>query len=330
MITSCPKCKAKNRLPTDGDADQLGRPVCASCGYYLFSDNFESETNSSSTTQIGIVYIHKHIKGQNVKVGETKSNSADRLRDYSKAHSLEGFIRHKDYEVPLKARQDVEKRAHNILKSQGFGMSFGTAREIFACTPEIAEAAVEKAIAESEVNRIELAKQRQQQIKRDKLAKAQAKYDEQLEKFIEGWLREWEASQWVKSKRLSLDEFDAANSFEKKGKRNFGDYCWLGLGWYFMLVGVGFVLGTLRSIFDPASSMSHIGQVLMLGTMTAVFCWMGSWLIKDFGIVLPLPDEEALAQKAAMEEEIETKKQTIIANATNDFEKHFTLQNFYD
>jgi len=204
MIRACPNCNAKNRLPTDGDANQLGRPVCASCGNHLFPENHENETNSSSTTQIGIVYIHKHIKGQNVKVGETKSNSADRLRDYSKAHSLEGFIWHKDYEVPLKARQDVEKRAHNILKSQDFGMSFGTAREIFACTPEIAEAAVEKAIAESEVNRIELEKQRLQQIKNDKLAKAKAKYDAQLEVFAEGWLREWEASQWVKSKRYGL------------------------------------------------------------------------------------------------------------------------------
>jgi hypothetical protein len=34
-------------------------------------------------------------------------------------------------------------------------MSFGSAREILACTPEIAEEAVEKAIAETEVNRIE-------------------------------------------------------------------------------------------------------------------------------------------------------------------------------
>ena len=136
MLIGCPKCKAKNRLPTDGGADQLGHPVCASCENYLFPDNFESETNSSSTAQIGIVYILKHIKGQNVKVGETKSNSADRLRDYSKAHSLEGFRWQEDYKVPLKARQDVEKRAHNILKSQDFGMSFGTAREIFARTPE--------------------------------------------------------------------------------------------------------------------------------------------------------------------------------------------------
>ena len=104
MIRDCPECKAKNRLPTDGDVNQLGRPVCASCGNYLFPENSESETNSSSTTQIGIVYIHKHIKGQNVKVGETKSNSADRLRDYSKAHSLEGFIWHRSRDFRMYTR----------------------------------------------------------------------------------------------------------------------------------------------------------------------------------------------------------------------------------
>ncbi len=205
MIIGCPKCKAKNRLPTNGDADQLGRPVCASCRNYLFPENFENETNSSSTAEFGTVYIHKHVKGQNVKVGETKnSNSEDRRIDYANKHKTEGFEPHKDYPVFLHARQDIEKRAHKILRSQGYGMSFGTAREIFACTPEIAEAAVEKAFAESEVNRIELEKQRLQQIKKDKLAKAKAKYDGQLEVFAEGLLREWEASQWVKSKRLSL------------------------------------------------------------------------------------------------------------------------------
>ena len=150
MIRVCPNCKRQNRLPTEGCPDPRP-PVCASCRSTLFPNKFKSHTNSSSTSQFGIVYILKHIKGQVVKVGETKVNSADRLRDYSKAHSLKGFIRHKDYQVPLKSRQDVEKRAHIILESQGFDMSFGSAKEIFACTPKIAEDAVERAMAESEI-----------------------------------------------------------------------------------------------------------------------------------------------------------------------------------
>ena len=328
MIRACPKCKAKNRLPTDGDADQLGRPVCASCGYYLFPDNFESETNSSSTAEFGTVYIHKHIKGQNVKVGETKnSNSEDRRIDYANKHKTEGFEPHKDYPVFLHARQDIEKRAHKILRSQGYGMSFGTAREIFACTPEIAEAAVEKAKAESEVNRLELAKQRQQQIKRDKLAKAKAKYDAQLEKFTEGWLREWETSQWVKSKRLLLNEFVVGTSFEKEGKRNFGGYFLLILGWYFIFCGGMMFLGIIRAIFDPIPNIGF-GSLLMLVAFGAGLIWMGKGCVRY--PISPVPDQEALTKKEAMEEEIETSKQTTIATARNDFEKHFTLENFYD
>ena len=329
MIRACPKCKAKNRLPTDGNVNQLGRPVCASCGNYLFPENSESETNSFQTAEFGTVYIHKHVKGQNVKVGETKnSNSEDRRRDYAKVHQTEGFEPHKDYPVLVGARQDIEKRAHKILRSQGYGMSFGTAREIFACTPDIAEAAVEKAIAESEINRIEQEKQRQQQIKRDKLAKAKAKYDAQLKVFIEGWLREWEASQWVKSKKAELNKFVASNSFEKEGKRTFFNYCLLIVGWYFLICGVGFLFGTLRAIFDPIAGMSHLGQILLIGGASAVCLWVGRLFTQD--IVLPVPDDEALFKKVAMGEEIETNKQTIIANARNDFEKHFTLKDFYE
>ena len=322
MIRACPNCKAKNQLPTDSDPDQLGHSTCASCGNYLFPDNFESETNSSSTAQIGIVYIHKHIKGQNVKVGETKSNSADRLRDYSKTHSLEGFIWHKDYEVPLKARQDIEKRAHNILKSQDFGMSFGSAREIFAGTPERAEAAVERAIAESEVNRIELEKQRLQQIKKNKLAKAKAKYDAQLEVFTENWLREWEASKWVKSKRSSLDAFVAGNSFEKQVKEREGwDYVAAAYGVGFHIVGVV----CLYYLILGESPSDNGGSIIF-----NLSFFLGGFLCLKVKSTITVPDQKALAKKAAMEEEIETSKQTTIATARNDFEKHFTLENFYD
>lgn len=321
MIRACPKCKAKNRLPTDGDVNQLGRPVCASCGNHLFPENFENETNSFQTVEFGTVYIHKHVKGQNVKVGETKnSNSEDRRRDYAKVHQTEGFEPHKDYPVLVGARQDIEKRAHKILRSQGYGMSFGTAREIFACTPEIAEAAVEKAIAESEVNRIEEEKQRQQQIKRDKLAKAQAKYDEQLEKFIEGWLREWEGSHWVKSKRSVLAKFVTETPFEEE-KTQIGAVP-LFYGLMFLLLGVFFVFSTLTGKIE---SPEPVATLIMIFTSFGL-----GFLCLKIKSTITEPNKEALAKKVAMEEEIETNKQTIIANAINDFEKHFTLKNFYE
>ena len=60
-------------------------------------------------TDQGIVYIFKHKVGQNVKVGETSISAEGRLKDYSRDHQLEGFILYKKYNVPLEARQEIEK-----------------------------------------------------------------------------------------------------------------------------------------------------------------------------------------------------------------------------
>ena len=329
MIRACPNCNAKNRLPTDGDANQLGRPVCASCGNYLFPENSESETNSFQTGEIGYIYILARKSGKIVKVGETSRDPSKRHKEYVAEYKLRDFELFRTFEVPLNARKDIEKLAHQKLQHLRLSLlEQGGAREIFECDTATAVKAIEEAKAESEINRIEQEKQRQQQIKRDKLAKAQAKYDKQLEVFREGWLREWEASQWVKSKKAELNKFVANNSFEREGKRTFFNYCLLIVGWYFLICGVGLVFGTLRAIFDPIAGMSHLGQILLIAGASAVCFWMGRLFTQD--IVLPVPDDEALSKKVAMEEEIETNKQTIIANARNDFEKHFTLKDFYE
>ena len=329
MIRDCPECKAKNRLPTDGNVNQLGRPVCARCGNYLFPENSESETNSFQTGEIGYIYILARKSGKIVKVGETSRDPSKRHKEYVAEYKLRDFELFETFEVPLNARKDIEKLAHQKLQHLRLSLlEQGGAREIFECDTATAVKAIEEAKAESEINRIEQEKQRQQQIKRDKLAKAQAKYDKQLEVFREGWLREWEASQWVKSKKAELNKFVASNSFEKEGKRTFFNYCLLIVGWYFLICGVGFLFGTLRAIFDPIAGMSHLGQILLIAGASAVCFWMGRLFTQD--IVLPVPDDEALFKKVAMEEEIETNKQTIIANARNDFEKHFTLKDFYE
>ena len=156
-------------------------------------------------SELGIVYIFKHRKGQNVKVGETKTSSADRLKDYSKAHSLEGFVWHKDYEVPLNARQDVERRAHKIFKSQGFGLSFGNAREVFACTPKSAEDAVERAISESEIYIREKERNDLERSRQDKLEKSKAERDKAYALFEQKIEAEWLNSNVSKKFQLDLE-----------------------------------------------------------------------------------------------------------------------------
>ena len=335
MIRACPKCKAKNRLPTDGNVNQLGRPVCASCGNYLFPENSESETNSFQTGEIGYIYILARKSGKIVKVGETSRDPSKRHKEYVAEYKLRDFELFETFEVPLNARKDIEKLAHQKLQHLRLSLlEQGGAREIFECDTATAVKAIEEAKAESEINRIEQEKQRQQQIKRDKLAKAQAKlakaqanYDEQLEKFIEGCLREWEGSHWVKSKKSVLDKFVAGNSFEKEGKRTSFDYFVISLGWLLLIWGAGMILGGIRHIFDPIPN-NGFGTFLMVFGIGGGAIWFGkAWISYPIPLV---PNKEALAKKAALEEEIETNKQTTIATARNDFEKHFTLKDFYE
>jgi hypothetical protein len=321
MIRACPNCNAKNRLPTDGDANQLGRPVCASCGNHLFPENHENETNSFQTGEIGYIYILARKSGKIVKVGETSRDPSKRHKEYVAEYKLRDFELFRWFKVPLNARKDIEKLAHQKLQHLRLSLlEQGGAREIFECDTATAVKAIEEAKAESEINRIEQEKQRQQQIKRDKLAKAQAKYDEQLEKFIKGRLREWEDSRWVKSKRSVLDKFVAETPFEEE-KTQIGAIP-LFYGLMFLLLGVFFVFSTLTGKIESPEPVV---------TLIMIFTFFGlGFVCLKFTSTITVPDQEALAKNAAMEEEIEANKQTTIASARNDFEKHFTLKNFYE
>ena len=287
-----------------------------------------NEVVENSTSEIGYIYILARKSGKIVKVGETSRDPSKRHKEYVAEYKLRDFELFRTFEVPLNARKDIEKLAHQKLQHLRLSLlEQGGAREIFECDTATAVKAIEEAKAESEINRIEEEKQRQQQIKRDKLAKAQAKYDEQLEKFIEGWLREWEGSHWVKSKRSVLAKFVTETPFEKEGQRTISDYFVLLLGWYFLIIGILAILGGIRSIVDPIPE-NGLGTSLLILTFGGAAIWFGkAWISYPITLV---PDEEALAKKAAMEEEIETNKQTTIATARNDFEKHFTLENFYE
>ena len=140
-------------------------------------------------------------------------------------------------------------------------------------------------------------------------------------------MREWEDSHWVKSKRSVLEKFVTETPFEKEGQRTISDYFVLLLGWYFLIIGILAILGGIRFIVDPIPE-NGLGTSLLILTFGGAAIWFGkAWISYPIPLV---PNKEALAKKAALEEEIETNKQTTIATARNDFEKHFTLENFYE
>ena len=95
------------------------------------------------------IYILSHSSRQNVKVGQTKVSTESRARDYINTYQLNDFELFKAFEVNINSRKDIEKKVHEKLSNQGFRLSaLDSAREIFACTPEIAERAILEAIRE--------------------------------------------------------------------------------------------------------------------------------------------------------------------------------------
>lgn len=97
------------------------------------------QSNVQFSGPIGKVYIHKHISGSLVKVGETNKSSQARLK---------GFSFHKEYLVPLDARKEIEKSAQYKLGKSRI-VSKRWLRKLFLCGVSQAERAVERSISKT-------------------------------------------------------------------------------------------------------------------------------------------------------------------------------------
>ncbi len=70
-------------------------------------------------------------------------------------------------------------------------------------------------------------------------------------------------------------------------------------------------MGGIRFIVDPIPE-NGLGTSLLILTFGGAAIWFGkAWISYPIQLV---PNTEALSKKVAMEEEIETNKQTVIAN----------------
>lgn len=279
--------------------------------------------------EIGFIYILEHDAGNMVKVGETSRSPKLRGNEYIKQYQLKNFTLKKEYKVPLNARRDVEKRAHKKLdKFQLSSAATGGAREIFNCSLSIAQTAVEEAIAESEIAKFEAEKQRLRELERQRKAKATAKMDAELEAFTLEWLKDWETSDWFNTRDSKYKEFVASNSFEKSGKRSFGDYLVLSFGWYCLLCGIGLCFGLIRHLFDPIPNNNYVSTILLLAGVSAALIWVGRMFISY--PILPVTDTDAIAEKKAMEDEIANEREIQKDSAKKSFHLRFSIEDFYD
>ena len=255
---------------------------------------------------VGKVYIHKHISGSLVKVGETSKSSQARLKGYSKDWDLKGFSFHKEYLVPLNARKEIEKSAQHKLNKSRISGKRGP-RELFLCGVNQAERAVEKAISESEA--IAKAKKRQ-------LAKAQ--YDAALENYRVLALQFLKKSPWYQTKAANLKGFIANTSFTKKSTRSLNDKVNLAFeAIACVLVGVGLTWMALEFFAWP---------FFIFGPGTI---WAGIQKFLEIGSAPPdVTNQEAVDQRTSMEREIKNAEHAAIKTAENEFTKSNNIDDF--
>lgn len=255
---------------------------------------------------LGKVYIHKHISGSMVKVGETSKSSQARLKGYSKDWDLKGFSFHKEYLVPLEARKEIERSAQYKLNNSRIAGKRGP-RELFLCGVNRAERAVEKAISESEA--IAKAKKRQ-------LAKAQ--YDAALENYRVLALQFLKKSPWYQTKVVNLKNFTTNTSFTKKSTRSLNDKVNLAFeAIACVLVGVGLTWLAFES-FALAFFFFGPGAI-----------WAGIQKFMEIGSTPPdVTDQEAVDQRTSMEREIKNAEHAAIKTAENEFTKSNNIDDF--
>ena len=213
----------------------------------------------------GYVYILKHQNGQTVKVGETSISPKSRLEGYSEAYQLEGFTIYKTYRVPLNSRQDIEKRAHAKLKQDRLSGIAG-AREIFACTQDKAELAIEEAISESKIYLKELNEQKEHE-------RIQKK-EEEIEKEREDLLYTYKTN--IKKDWKNSDTFRSLN--DKLIKKRASCPNLLSLPFLYWYIWFSFVATSMMCVYGLISSPDlrnstgyYITAFVILGTILMVW-----------------------------------------------------------
>jgi hypothetical protein len=255
---------------------------------------------------VGKVYIHKHISGSMVKVGETSKSSQARLKGYSKDWDLKGFSFHKEYLVPLDARKEIERSAQYKLNNSRIAGKRGP-RELFLCGVNQAERAVEKAISESEA----IAKAKKRQI-------AKAQYDAALENYRTLALQFLKKSPWYQTKATNLESFIANTSFTKKSTRSQNDKVNLAFaGAAFVLVGVGLTWLAFE-YFTLAYFFFGPGAI-----------WVGIQKFMEIGSAPPdVTDQAAVDQRTSLEREIKNAEHAAIKTAENEFTRSNNIDDF--
>lgn len=265
----------------------------------------------------GIIYILANKNGQIVKVGETKGNPKHRERDYIKEYDLKDFSLFKTFKVPVLARKEIEKIAHQKLKTHQVSGIAG-ARELFNCSKGIAENAILQAINESELNRREVEKQKQLDIDLARKQKLKKIEDERAYKEIKKREVEWERC----SEKLELDEkiTQTLVQFPIEYEKPLSTSWWigttviLGLG---LGLGVAYLFGGWYALGDFGSTKANYWPVFIPGFPILwyfFFCTKNGNFYEEKKLV---PHKENTDKLDALKSELHQKKEKFLENRLN-------------
>jgi len=290
-------------------------------GAMLFPLAYDSSSMDISTSDVGSIYILARDSGNIVKVGETSRDPKIRGSEYIAEYKLVGFSFYKSFSVPMEARKDIEKIAHQKLSNKRLSWdNTSGAREIFECSTDEAEQAVLEAIGESEAAKVAIKEERERQM----LERAEYRFNNELKFFIEGWMKKWDASDESKQLTKALSDFIETNTFDKAGERGVFQYFWLVIGWFFKIAALLQPVGMLRHIFfDPFEF-----TFLLMGIFLTIVSYGVGWFFLLFSETL-VPDQDTIAKRKALEQEIENQREFEKNNADAAFRKEHTINEFY-
>jgi len=266
--------------------------------------------NFDANPSMGKIYIHKLHGGQLVKVGETSKSSTGRLKSYARDWDLANFYFVKEFLVPMDARLEIEARVKTLLKKHKVCGTRGGPQEIFACTVDKAEWAVQKAIAEN---------QKVQEARINKQAKEA--HQRALDSARTLAIERHQKSPWVIAKKRELADFISVNTFEKEHIRTTSEV--------FDIIGAGLSTLGFGALLIWGSSYLQSGCGVILFLVGLFFGYAGlEHLCKLGSPPAKIPDEDAINSRTMMESELRNAEKKVCEQAEADFNKSHSVSDF--
>lgn len=137
-------------------------------------------------------------------------------------------------------------------------------------------------------------------------------------------MEKWDASDEAKQLTKALSDFIETNTFDKSAERGVFQYFYLVIGWFFKIAALLQPVGMLRHIFFDPFEFTFLLMGIFLAIISYGVGWVFVWLSKTL-----VPDEDKIAKRKVLEQEIERRREYENNKADAAFRKEHTINEFY-